>query len=152
MQAELRNDVRSSGGNSDAWPKTSVTCFQVSLGVTVVPFDFATQPCSGHGPIAVDGARGDGEDFGDLIYGEASEETEIDDAGLIFVERAKAIEALVEGDKIDSAFFKLNGEVIEGDSLLAAAALDAFARFGVVDEDAAHGHGGDGEEVAAIFP
>jgi hypothetical protein len=92
------------------------------------------------------------EGFGDFVDAEAAEEAEFDDFGLAGVEGGEAFEGFVEGEDV---FVFLGGEgdgFIEDDARAASAALVALVGAGVVDKDAAHGLGGDGEEVRLALP
>jgi hypothetical protein len=114
--------------------------------------EFAAEPGAGEGPVAFDGAFGDAEGFGDFVDVHAAEEAEFDDLGLAGVDGSEFFEGFVECEDV---FVFLGGEgdgFVEGDAGSAAAAFIALVGAGVVDEDAAHGLGGDGEEVVFALP
>src|SRR5262249_43518817 len=59
---------------------------------------------------------------------------------------------LVQGEQVVGALGRGDGQAVEVEPLEPAAALGAAAGAGAFDEDAAHGLGGRGEEVASAVP
>jgi hypothetical protein len=96
----------------------------------------------------VDGSFGDIEDGGGFGVGGAGEGDEFEELDFAGVDGGEFIEGGVDGEEVGGGVTD-GGELGEGD-LLAAVAFEAFAAAGVIDEDAAHGAGGDGEEVVAV--
>lgn len=103
-------------------------------------------------PVALHGPWGHTEDGGNLILGEATEEAHLDDAALARVPLSQTVESGVDGEDFVEAVLGDGEDIDELDSDASAFAPGGLAHAGVVDEDAAHGLGGDGEEVGAIFP
>jgi len=107
---------------------------------------------AGGGPIAFDGAGGDGEGFGGLLNGEAGEDAEFDDGGLLGVELGEGAKRIVDGFDGNALGLEGGDGFIEGGKGEAVAALGGGAGAGMIDEDAAHEGGGEGEEVGAALP
>lgn len=109
------------------------------------------QPGLGDDPFALDGAfrnAGHAGGFGDR---QAAEITELDDAGLERVEPFELFEGEMEIEDIDRGFGSGGAVGFDAEGG-AGAALFGAAGAGVIDENAAHEEGGEGEEVGAIFP
>lgn len=114
--------------------------------------EFAEEEDAGEGPVAFDGAGRDVEEGGNLFDGEAAEVAQLDDLALAGVEVFEAEEGFIEEDDVVE-FFGGDGEVVvELDALEVAIALQGVVGAGVVDQDAAHDVGGDGDEVLAVVP
>lgn len=87
--------------------------------------------------------------MGDLFAFEATEVAKFDDLGFAGVEAGEFFQGVVEGDDLGGVIGGVDELFFEGDFLEAAAAFGGIAGAGVVDEDVAHGAGGDAEEVGA---
>lgn len=112
--------------------------------------EFAEEPCPSEVPVAFDGGGCDAEGLGGVVDGHAGEEPHLDGTGFAVVEGGEFGERDVEGDEVGAEVVGRGGDdagFVEGDAVSAAAAFEAVGVAGVVDEDAAHGLGGDGEEV-----
>lgn len=82
----------------------------------------AVEPGSSHEPIPVDGAAGDTEDFGDLLFGETGKIAEFDDAALAGTDVGEAAQGIIEGEDIFTWLGSSNLQFFEpGDLLIAAA-------------------------------
>jgi len=112
----------------------------------------AKDPGLGENPVALDGGGGDADDFGAFLDGEATEEAEFDDAGLLRVDLGEAGEGVVEGDQLDVAFGGDGEGFIEGEGRHGTAAFEGRAGAGVIDQDVANDGGSDAEEVGAGLP
>lgn len=108
------------------------------------------KPTLGEAPIAFDGCAADAESFGDFGFGEADEELQFDDTGLAGIDLFEAGEGLVNGDDVDVGMSG-GGVVLERRFGCTAAAAFSQAGSGMIDQDAAHHGGGEGEEVAPVF-
>lgn len=111
------------------------------------------EPGFGEGPVAADGAFGDAEEFGDDDFGETCEEAELDDAGGVGVVGFEAIECGGDFGGVDGGIEGLWGcgvGEVGVDAGAIAAAFFAGAGAGVIDEDLAHGAGGEAEEAGAV--
>src|SRR5688572_26317925 len=112
----------------------------------------AVEKRPGIGPPAVSGGPGDLEDRRRLVDRQAGEEPQRNQPGLVrvlafepsqgFVQRQE-INTIVAGDR------NLLGQFL---LLTTAAMLKPAIPPGAFDEDAAHGPGGSGEEMAAVLP
>ena len=68
------------------------------------------------------------------------------------VDLLEARQRLVDGDDVGEGRSERRRLAVELDALLLAAVLDAAIVAGALDEDAPHGNGRGGEEVAAPVP
>ena len=110
------------------------------------------EPGFGHAPLSFDGGGRQADDFGHLFDGEAAEEAEFDNFGLVGIELLEPIEGFIEFVEGDRGTGGQADGVVEGDFLGVAAALEGVLRAGMVDQDATHELGGDPEEVGAALP
>src|SRR5262249_54011502 len=108
------------------------------------------EPAAGVGPVLLGGGEGDAEGGGRLLGGEAGEEAELDQRGLARALRLELAEGLVQGEQA-VAVPLLQGrlEVVEVEPAPPAPGLAGLLVAGTVDQDAAHGLGGGGEEMPA---
>ena len=112
----------------------------------------AEEPDAGEGPVALDGAWRDVEDFGDLFDGEAAEIAKLDDASLAGVLGGELGEGLIDGGDFVEAVGGDGEVVVHLDTTETAGATLGIVLTGVVDEDLAHDVGGEADEVGAAVP
>ncbi len=110
----------------------------------------AEQPDPGALELALDGRRRHLERLADLGVGQAAEVGELDGVVLAGVEGPQALEGLIERDEVDVELHADGDRLVEGQRCLAAAVAHGMGAAGMVDQDEAHGAGGDGEKVPAI--
>jgi hypothetical protein len=95
----------------------------------------------------------DAQDLGGFLDGEPREETELHEAGLAFVEGGELRERPVEVEEVEAPRRRRDAlRGLELEAHLPLAALGRVASPRVVDEDLAHGAGGDAEEMRAVLP
>jgi len=126
------------------WPGFSCASFAAAL-------QFAVQPGAGEGPPALGGGDGDAQRAGRLGGGQAGEEAELDQAGLVRLLGGQAGQGGVEVEQV------LGGlgdavELLQRHAPPPPAVLDGLLAAGVVDEDVPHGLGTGGVEVVAALP
>lgn len=63
-------------------------------------FKLELKPTLGEGPIALHRGAADAEGLGNLGFGQADEESQLDDAGLTRVDLFQPVERLVDGDDV----------------------------------------------------
>ena len=110
------------------------------------------EPGLGVGPPAFRRGFGDVEDAGGLFGREADEVPELHELGLLGVEGGEPLEGVVEGEELVVLDGRREVESVEFDVFGAGPVAEGALASGAVDEDAAHGLGGSGEEVGAILP
>ena len=98
-------------------------------------------------------ALGKAEGGGGLLAGQPGEIAELDESGLKGVHSGQPGEGGVEGDEVEVRFRDRDGVVRQLDvDSPTPTVFEALLAPGAVDEDAAHGLGGGGEEVAPAVP
>jgi hypothetical protein len=129
-----------------------IYCVGIGLDGDIPRVEFAGEKDTGEGPVALDGARGDFEDSGDLFDGKSTEVAQLDDAGLARIVGGEASEGLIDtGDFIEPAGG--DGEVVVHlDAVEAAGAAFRIVAARVVHQDLAHGVSGEADEVGAVIP
>src|SRR5205085_10329837 len=110
------------------------------------------QPRRGKSPVSKRREGRDLQHFRCFFNGQAAEETKLHNAALARIQFRQARESLIERNKVGAFFRRKDGRLIKLDGTDTGATLLVSARPGVVDENAAHHLGGDGEEVRAILP
>lgn len=110
------------------------------------------QPSPGKAQLPVDGGRRDIQRLGDLVVGHAAEEAEFDNLGLAFIHFGQFVEGVFDIEQVGLLLVIGDIGLVQGDLDVITAALLAFFAFGMVDEDLAHGPGGDGDEMGAALP
>ena len=110
------------------------------------------QPRPRHAPVALDRAGRYAQCLRRLLHAEAGEEAQLDDPRLLRVEGGQPFKRLVEGDQVNLLSARHAHRLVERESDFRPAALLRPLHPRVVDEDAAHQVGGDGEEVGAALP
>src|SRR6266700_3743763 len=71
--------------------------------------EFVMEEAAGEVPIALDGAGGDAEDFGDFLFGEAGKIAELDDFGGTGIDGVEAFQGLIQVHE-EGAVLVGNGE------------------------------------------
>ena len=79
--------------------------------------------------------------------GQPAEKTHLDHLPLAFAELRQAGQRFIERQQFVAAHLAANHPVLQCDQVLPVAALLGIAAVGVVDENAAHGLGGEGEKM-----
>src|SRR5215207_9620442 len=110
------------------------------------------QPRLGESPVAHDRAGRDAEDFRRLLDAQPAEEPKLDELAFARGKLGQARERVVERDHLCGALVGDDQRLVERDFESVAAALLVAATARVVNQDAAHRLGCDGEEVYAILP
>ena len=123
------------------------------------PTDFkivhlAFQPGLGIGPVGLGGGLRDAQQLGRLRQGEAGEVAEGDKSCPAGGRDFEAVEGFVQGKHVGRVRRGADGwlVVVEGVLLKLPAVAQPALATGLLDEDAAHGLGGGGEEVPATAP
>ena len=120
--------------------------------VQQVGIQVGVQPAARLGPVALDRARADAQGLRGLVLGEPAEEAALDHPGLARVHVRKPHQRGVEGHEQVGAL--VGGEQVhrfQRDAPGARPALHRAAPAGVVDEDASHRRGRDGEEMGPVL-
>ena len=110
------------------------------------------QQGSGLAPVPLHGAIGDSECGGGLFHGQAGEESQLDQSTEALVDLGELVERPIQVENLDSLGVGVGGHVLQSHDLGVAAALLRAPAPRVVDQDLAHGHGRDAEEVIAVLP
>ena len=108
------------------------------------------KPTLGEAPVAFDSCTADAERISDLGFGEADEEFQFDDAGLAGIDLLQALERLIDSDDVGIGMSG-GGGILQGGLSSAAAAPFSQTGAGMIDENAPHDSGCEGEEVAAVL-
>lgn len=112
----------------------------------------ANQPGACRFPVTLDRDQGDAQDFRDIFFAQAAEESQLHDAGGTGVDGSELRQRRVEGEDVLALRHGLPS--IDGrqtDALLLAPALLGHARARVVDEDPSHGLRRNREEVRPVL-
>ena len=119
------------------------------------PIDLPKKPRAGVSPIAFSRRLGNTQHLSRLLDCHSDEIPELNQFRLARVVSGEAVERLVHGDLfvfITAGRGDLHGGVIDVDPLQTTSVTNSFLASGVVNNDAAHGLGGDGEEMRATLP
>src|SRR5579859_3557989 len=113
--------------------------------------DLVQDPSASEGPIIPGGGLGYAQNVGSLLVSHAGEEAQLDDLGFNRMLAGKFIQNFIH-----SQYFLIrirSGEVqfLGVNSLKAATMANRKFAAGTVNEDAAHGLGGGGKKMSAIF-
>src|SRR5580658_3308253 len=84
-QASRRNTSRSPGSRSRAAPKSSLTFSHCLVFSTGTSLHFARQPRSSHGPIALDGRRGNSHYLRRFFHRQPAEKPQLHDPHLLLI-------------------------------------------------------------------
>src|SRR6476619_5330511 len=104
------------------------------------------------GPITLYGAPSDTHGLGNLILGEATEESVLDHAGQSRIECGEPLERLVELQQRVGLIVSSNVCLVESEMVLPTAPFPPHPCFGAIDQHMSHREGCDGEEVCTIAP
>jgi hypothetical protein len=110
------------------------------------------EPGDGEEPIAFGGAGMDFEEIANFVEGEAAEATEFNDAGGAGILGGEVGEEFIEVQELFDAGGGAGDIAMEGEPFESATAFGGTVGAGMIDEQAAHGGGGDGKEVFATAP
>src|SRR5262249_57809561 len=110
------------------------------------------EPGAGERRVSVGGAAGNPHRGGGLVQGQAGEEAEPDQLGTGPVPVGQFLKGVVDGNEVLVRGLVRDEHAVEVDALPTAAAFFSALVPSPVDEDASHGFGGSGEEVAAAVP
>src|SRR5262249_37736565 len=108
--------------------------------------ELRVEPAPGKEPPAFSRAEGDAQGLGGFRQGQAAEEPQRDELGLLWIEGDEAIDRLVQCQDLVGGL-RCVVPVGQLDALPAAAAFVRALGASVIDQDAAHGLGGGREEV-----
>src|SRR5262245_54108566 len=114
--------------------------------------DLAAQPGAGHAPIALNRGGRNLHRFRRLFNGQPAEITPFRDPRLLRIERLHPPERVIEREQIDVAFVSQLIRLAESQPVLAPASLGRPPASRALDQDVAHSHGGDAEEVRPVLP
>src|SRR5262249_42880848 len=117
-----------------------------------VPVQLPEQPGTGESPVTLGGRTGDAEYLGRFLEGASREDTEFHDLGLLRMLLFELIQCVVQGQQIDRILARAAGQFRVFNTVETASPFLRAVAAGVVDEDAAHGLGGRGEEMPAGIP
>src|SRR5262245_54630660 len=123
-----------------------------SPGRGVPPADLAPEPGPGVAPQPVRAGPGHAEGLGGVLDRQPGEKVQLHDAGGLGVLGGEPGQGLVEGEDLLGRRADRDVLVVELDPLPVPAVPEAALAAGTLDEDAAHGLGGGGEELAAAGP
>ena len=112
----------------------------------------AEQPGPAERPEAVGGAAADAQGLGRFLMRQAGEVAQLHEPGRVGVVAFQPAQHLVQRDEVVGT--GLGGGEVRGeiDAQPSAAVLVGLLATGLLDEDASHGLGGGGEDVAAAIP
>jgi hypothetical protein len=96
-------------------------------------------------------ALGDAQHLGGFSVGHADEVTLFDQLRLHVVLGGEFIEGVIEGEQLVVVFLRDRIQFRQLHPLLSAAVAPGLFAPGAINEDAAHGLGGGGEEMRAIL-
>src|SRR5262249_46372830 len=114
--------------------------------------DLAEQPCTREGPPALRGCRRDRQGLGRRFDGQAGEEAEFDQLGLLGILGGQPGQRFIQGEQLLRRGLVGEIEPFEADAHSFAGVLDRPLPPGVLDQDPAHGRGGRAEKMAATVP
>src|SRR5690349_12511143 len=124
---------------ADLSRKLGLRCF---LALT----QLGIEPGSGERPVAIGGAADDAQRFGRLVESKPRKEAKLDELGTGRIFLRQLVQGVVKDEQLVRGFRDGEIDLVEVKSPPAAAALEPAAIAGTIDEDAAHGLGGRGEE------
>jgi hypothetical protein len=99
-------------------------------------------------PTSLHGRRRGPHHLGGLLHRKAAEEAELDQAGLVLVERGQLIESYIEQDHVHRLLLADRHGVFEHDLLTLSAAPRCAVLARVIEQDAAHLRRGHGQKMA----
>src|SRR5689334_13181510 len=87
-----------------------------------------------------------------LLDREAREEAQLDDAGLLRIERGETVQRVVERDDVETAIWPQFQRIVESQTLGVATALGAVSGARMVHEDLPHEVGRNTEKMRTVLP
>jgi hypothetical protein len=119
--------------------------------LNLLALNFAVEPGLGVRPVLLDGPFGQAQNFGGFRRRHADKETQLDDLGLNRTAGGQPVERVI--DRQEMVLVGRHGDfhIFNIYALQAAAVTAGEFAAGVVNEEMAHGLGGGGEEMGAIF-
>jgi hypothetical protein len=118
---------------------------------TVPLSDRIEQPRPGESPVPPGGAFADAERLGGFFDAQADEVTQLDHLGLLGVHGGEPLQSVVDGEDTLIGVRGRDFDPIEIRALLPAAVARGELAPGGIDEQAAHGFRGDGEEMGVVL-
>jgi hypothetical protein len=117
-----------------------------------VAANFDAEPRFGVSPVAISSCVRNAKCPGGLAQGEAGKITKLDQFGLAGIDFGEPFEGFVESQQINVGLRGLDLAWVDVDPLKLAPRFAALLMAGLIHEDAAHGLGSGGEEMAAAVP
>src|SRR5215470_11072384 len=151
-QAPVRKASRSSIVRSSAALKISSTCSQRSGVILRTLIQLTIKPGLGHPPLADHLGPADTQDFSHFFQRHSTEIFQLNDAPLFGIEFSQSFQSVIKREELVGALVRNVNPFIERDDRAAAAALSSEPRPGMINQNAAHRLGGDGEKVGAVLP
>src|SRR5437667_12630260 len=102
-------------------------------------------------PVVVGGARGNAENVGCFLESHVNEVSQLDQFSFGLALRGEFVERLVHGEQLVVVDRGSNLDLLKIDALLSVTMTQRALAAGVLDQDAAHGLGGGGEEMSAVL-
>jgi hypothetical protein len=108
------------------------------------------EPGLGPDPVALYGAQGDTKCMGRVRLAQAGEKTAFDDSDQSLVVLAEGFEAIVQVDQSMGLIIDCHVDLIEAKGMQATTASGRTAGASMINDNLAHGAGGDGEIMAGV--
>ena len=112
----------------------------------------SVQPGLGIGPISFGGPQRDSQGLCRLRHAQAGEVSQLDELGCQGIDRFKADQNNVQSHQVFGWSIGDTKGFVEVDALAVAAVLGSALAAGLFDQDAAHGLGRGGKEMASAVP
>src|SRR5262245_36136173 len=110
------------------------------------------QPRAGISPDVISGSDRNVERRGDFLHGQADEKSKFHQVGGEWINRREAIQDVVERQRFLGSARRGDAGFAQLLAIVLTAALVRVAPARLLDEDAPHGFGHGGEEVATTVP
>src|SRR6185503_3080001 len=143
---------RLSSGWANASSNNASTFFQRSGSIELIRGELAIKPRFGFVPFAHYGDGCDFHDFRGFVNTQASEEAQLDNSTLPFVEFGKTLQRIVEREQVTILFRGDRHRFVQRDLKCFCVFSDAWSTSSEVDQDASHHLRGNAKEVCAILP
>src|SRR5262245_23970779 len=114
--------------------------------------EMTVQPRTGISPGVVSGSDRNVERLGDFLHRQADEETQFHQVGRHGIDGREVVQDVVDRQRFLDIAERRDAGFLQFVPTVLAAALRRMPSPGLIDEDAAHGLGSGGEEVAAAIP
>src|SRR5262245_19283893 len=114
--------------------------------------EMTVQPRTGISPGVVSGSDRNVERLGDFLHRQADEETQFHQVGRHGIDGREVVQDVVDRQRFLDIAGRRDAGFVQFVPTVLAAALRRMPSPGLIDEDAAHGLGSGGEEVAAAIP